>query len=258
MTSDPIRLLDDPSVSEALRADLGHASNAGVHGFDAAAGAASLRIALAAEAGAGAAAGGTSALAKIALATALIGGGAVAAWAATRAPEPAPPTHATVAKPEPIAQVPSTKAQEPGPQTPPSVEPVVLPKVEVEASPEAQAAIPEEPEAVPSERPRVAPRAAKKKTAPAPKAEDFAHEARIVADARRKLSATNGAKEALALLDDAKSEFPRGMLKEERQALRIMALAKLGRSEDARKHAKTFLRKHGRGPYADAVRRAVE
>jgi hypothetical protein len=63
---------------------------------------------------------------------------------------------------------------------------------------------------------------------------------------------------ALALLDEHRREFPRGALVEERDAIRVLALAALGRIEQARHEAQMFLRAYPFSPHAERVRRAIE
>jgi hypothetical protein len=49
---------------------------------------------------------------------------------------------------------------------------------------------------------------------------------------------------ALPLLDEHEQRFPKGQLSEEREALRIEALARMGRKDEARARAARFRRAH--------------
>jgi outer membrane protein assembly factor BamD (BamD/ComL family) len=60
---------------------------------------------------------------------------------------------------------------------------------------------------------------------------------------------------ALKLLDDAQRRFGNGVLGEEREALRIEALAHTGNRTQAASRAKAFLSAHPRSPHASDVRR---
>jgi outer membrane protein assembly factor BamD (BamD/ComL family) len=60
---------------------------------------------------------------------------------------------------------------------------------------------------------------------------------------------------ALSLLSEHAKKFPRGVLAPERDVSRIMALCALGRTEKAKQHAATFVRRHPRSALTDRVRR---
>jgi hypothetical protein len=62
---------------------------------------------------------------------------------------------------------------------------------------------------------------------------------------------------ALALTERHRREFPRGSMIEEREAIRIRALAALGRADEAEREAERFLRAHPFSPHAEQVRRAL-
>jgi hypothetical protein len=59
---------------------------------------------------------------------------------------------------------------------------------------------------------------------------------------------------ALALLDEHARRFPTGMLAEERDASRVLALCAAGRTSEARELAGKFLAAHPRSPAASRVR----
>ena len=264
MTSpDPIRLLDSPDMAASLRADLAQAGNVAVTGLDKTAGLSALQAAIAAEGvtAAAATAASGSMLSKVALGGLIVAGLGVATWAATR-PDPTPPpaVQAPVAsaptavaeaevppppelEPAPVVAAPTdvrTHAAEPDPDPDPDPEP------EVEAEAEAEA---------PS---KARPRKKKKVEASVPEEpleSAVLREARMVREARKLLGVNAG--RALALTREAADEFPRGQLVEEREAIAIRALAKLGRRDAAQTRADRFLKKYGSGPHAEAVRRAI-
>lgn len=261
MTSDPIRLLEDPTALAGVRGDLAHAAAAGLEGLDATAGAASLSTALLAESGAaGGAAASGGVLAKVAMATAAIAIVGGAAWALTR-PQPAPANAVATSRPAPSVE---PEARAPAGLPTPAAE-AVTPAAEIDDSLEEDAAPPEEDVELPAaddaktrprkpRRPHHAGRASDAKSTAA-EADRFAREATLVSDARRALGSNPG--RALALTATAKKEVPKGMLVQEREAIAIRALVALKRNEDAKRRARAFLVKFGKGPHADSVRRAT-
>ncbi len=106
-----------------------------------------------------------------------------------------------------------------------------------------------EPKPAPSRRP------AKKRPAatqqPAPKPVPAKPESSLAAETRlldraRKAVAGGRAGEALSILRDAQTRFPNGVLKQERAALRVVALCDAGKHEAGRKAAAAFSRAHPR------------
>ena len=73
-------------------------------------------------------------------------------------------------------------------------------------------------------------------------------------DHARLALANTDARGALGLLDAYQRSFPRGRLALEAEVLRIDALAKLGRTTEARQHAQTFVRLHPNSVLATRVR----
>jgi len=65
---------------------------------------------------------------------------------------------------------------------------------------------------------------------------------------------TGNAVEALRMLERARSEFPSGALRQEREALTVRALAESHQNEAARRRGEAFLRAFPRSPYAADVR----
>jgi hypothetical protein len=265
--NEPRRMLDDPALSDALRSDLGHATNVEVDGLDMPAGLARLQQAVAVEPAA-AASGGMAVSTKLIVGAAIVGG-AVALWAATR---PASAPDSAQAAPASVVAEASLESE-----TPPGLAPAsrsdevasdhAAPRqvereqeAPVTADVTAETAPPEEP--APSNRsddPRSNEPARShdksRRRSHAPAVSDVQREAKLVAQARRDL-ATDPAR-ALATTERLSEEFAHGVLVEERQAIAIRALARLGRTEEARRRAHDFLQHHGDGPHADAVRRSI-
>lgn len=248
MMSEPTRLLDDPAIAEGLRADLAQAQSVVLEGLDVSAGAAGLKAAIAAETtAAGAGATGAGKVLAIGLTGAVTAGALV--WFALRAPEP---------DPKPVAAAPVVEARGAG-EVSASLDPVPS-LVEPEAG--VAPSIPEPKVTSPSSAPKgeaqsveAAP-ATRKRPRKADKQADYLREAKLISDARTAMK--TDAAEALKLLTDARSEFPRGLLREEREALTILSLQKLGRSRQAKASAKRFLEKHDEGPYAEAIRQVLD
>lgn len=252
MTEEPTRWLDDPSIATTLRADLVHGVAATATGVDYAATLTSLRAAIAAQTGPlapAAMATGTKLGAKVA-ALVIVAGGAIGWWAATREPATGEGTAATkvsavvdVAAPAPAVPEAEITAQ---PLARPSVAPTpqVAPTVPAAAAAAADA---DDDDARPE---RKVVRNAGKGQA------DYLREAKLIAQARKSLA--GDPENTLALTRTLAREFPKGLLVEERRALGIRALAALGRTDEARQQAASFLATYGDGPHAAAVRRATE
>jgi len=100
--------------------------------------------------------------------------------------------------------------------------------------------------------------AAATKLDPKPSGTGAALEAELGAlDAARTMLASGNARGALSLLDAYSRAHPRGRLSLEAEVLRIDALAKSGRSDDASQRAAAFLRRHPNSVLASRVRRYV-
>jgi hypothetical protein len=63
---------------------------------------------------------------------------------------------------------------------------------------------------------------------------------------------------ALARVHDHLSEFPHGQLSEEREYIAVRALARLGRTSEARARAQAFLRRYPAGIYSSPVQRVLD
>lgn len=257
MMSEPTRLLDDPAIADGLRADLAQANSVVLEGLDLSAGAAGLKAAIAVETSAvGTAGAGAGKMLALGLLGTVTAGALV--WLALRSPEPDP--HPRLGAADPVAAAPEA-AGVAAPSEPVSdlSEPDV---VDAEAAPSVVEPEPKpEPDAVPSQAEPEAPArdvaaAARKRPRKANKQDDYLREAKLISDARAAMKTDASA--ALKLLEEARSEFPRGMLREERKALTILSLDRLGRSAQAQASAKRFLKQHGEGPYAAAVRQVLD
>jgi hypothetical protein len=110
----------------------------------------------------------------------------------------------------------------------------------------------DKPEPTASTTPEPAPSAASAAPkAAAPNTEEY----RLLREARRALS-TDPAR-ALALAEEHASRFSGGMLGQEREAIAIEALSRLGRTGQASSRAQAFLRRFPNSPYRNRIERAV-
>jgi hypothetical protein len=217
MTDDPLRLRDDPAQPEALRTLLEQASRPIPPDP---AGAARLARALGPRVPPGAVGGGVALVVLI---------GAGTWWAASHTPsDPSEPTVVAA----------------------PSVAPPAAPVDELEPTPpEGSPSTPEVIEPAPSVR---APRAR------AHPCDDEAArlETRLVAEANGLVERDpRGARALLDRLDDEVGDC--GFMGVEREGLRILALAGLGRTPEARRRADRFLAAHPEGRLARRIRAAL-
>ena len=162
------------------------------------------------------------------------------------APDSAEPPSVVVPAPSIVA--PNIVAPQPSPQqaAPADEPPAAAPGGDLEPSP-APAPEPRNRAA----RPRPAPPPSTEAT-PSDPDERLRQEIALVASARALLAPDP--RSALALLQEGERRFGRGILGEERQALRILALHGLGHSDEAADRAARFLAAHPRSPFADRVR----
>jgi TolA-binding protein len=86
------------------------------------------------------------------------------------------------------------------------------------------------------------------------KAADLREQIALIDGARRAVKAGEGDR-ALESLRRYHDKYPAGSFRPEAAALRIEALAKLGRTSEARALAERFVAEHGRSPLADRVAR---
>ena len=227
---DPPRLLGDPDGPAALRAGLEEMRAAEIPADARDRLARSIGIAPT-PSGAGGGGGTTlPAVAKVGIALGVLGAGAVIWWATHRAP-PAAPT----APPPP----PSTLVVE-APAPPPPIDTAPPPS----AAPSASTATVTPIHAVTT--------AAPAKSVEAPKPD----EATLFRNAGDALRAGNAAR-ALELGDEQASRFPDGTFAQEREVLRIDALAALGRNDEARDHARSFLAQHPESAHRPRLERML-
>jgi len=282
MTSDPVRLFEDPSATPALRGDLVHAAEAELHGLDLAAGLAALQKATASVTSSTTVVAGTSLLTKLGIGAG-VALGAVVLWLGLGGEPEA--SDDRVAAPAVVSAA-ELEADDPrgGPRTRglgERIEGIEAPKapapVQVRPAQPGPANAVAEPEPEPepeSELDATGREAGEPKTtsvtrrkgatgarpagssAASADGDSVLREAKLVAKARSNLARDPA--RALALADEAERDFPRGQLVEERRALAIRALIALGRVDEAQRRAEPFLAEYGRGAHAAAVRRALE
>jgi len=77
-------------------------------------------------------------------------------------------------------------------------------------------------------------------------------------EAASRATKSGSAGRALTLLDQYRRTFPRGKLALEAEVLRIEALARAGQTTDARRQAKSFLKRHPASPLAARVKRYTQ
>ncbi|MEZ4391031.1 MAG: hypothetical protein R3A48_08050 [Polyangiales bacterium] len=151
------------------------------------------------------------------------------------APRPvAPPAQAAAPAPPPAPEV----IAPPAPPSAPVTAPVVAP--------------------APAPAPAVVPppaRAARVRAAPPEAADDLMGELAWIQRAQRSLSRGDGAG-ALAALAEHARRYPRGRLREEREAAQALALCAAGRGDEARAAADRFVAAHPASPQVARVRGA--
>lgn len=279
MTSDPVRLLEDPSAGAVLRTDLVHAAEAELHGLDFAAGLVALQKATATVTSSTTVVASTSLLTKLGIGAG-VAVGVVALWLGLGG-DPEPGEGERVAGPAvssapvldedprggvgapagrsaaPVrAEVPPAPGKpEPAPGKP---EPALEPQPTAAGDAEATEASEPKPASTARRKGATASRTSGEKPAKATEVavDDVLREAKLVAKARDQLARDPA--RALALAEEAERDFPQGQLVEERRAIAIRALVALGRLDEAERRAAPFLAEYGRGAHAAAVRRALE
>lgn len=250
MTADPLRLLQDPATSAALRRDLGAAAR-GVP-YDVGAGLARFEASLSQGTGAAvtsARVGGASGPLAVG-GLLLIGGLAAALGWALAAPEPTPAEFGA----REVAVAPVLSSPVPTPVPPPVVPDVVSAVVVAEPQPQADA-IAVAPTAPRTSKPR-RPKGVRnevsvvKDSGPA----DYLREARSLNAARGQLG--QNAAQALALAEAGIAEFADGTFAQEWEGIAVLALFELGKVDEARARADSFLLRYPSGTYAPRIRQA--
>lgn len=249
-----VRGADDPTPKDRSRNKRAvMAAIAGGAGLAASTAASS--AAAASATGAASTAAGLSIGVKVAAAVLALGAIGVTA---TLVPEMVPDVEApeTTASDEPAPAV----AEEPAPMPAPRARPApsggpAAPTAEEADAPAplpAPAAEPPRPASVARARPRAAPSTA----APEPEpASTLPQEVALLRRAQRAINAERPA-EALTILADHAVRFPGGVMAEEREAARVVALCRAGRAAEARAAAARFLRERPSSPLAARVRAA--
>lgn len=128
---------------------------------------------------------------------------------------------------------------------PPIDAPAIAPPIEI---------TPVQPEAIPAERPRK-PRAAPV-VVPPPAAESSLERERALVAASQAALADGRSTRALDLLDQHARSFPHGVMAEDRDALRVVALCAAGRADDAAEQRTKFFRRWPKSLHASRVRAA--
>jgi hypothetical protein len=233
----PPRLLDDPGLASRLRADMEHAASPDV-GYELAAGIAAFEQAVglldataaaasgppgaaAAAEGAGAAkVAATWSAAKVGLASL---GAAVVVTSAALWPAPSAPQRTSVP--------PRTAA--PAGVAPPAHEPTPEPAHDVDTAEARAAAVPRTPDA------------------------DAELRAETAELGRIKAAIEHDPATAYRMAEQGHRKFPRGMLRQEREGLAVLALWKLGRSREAEARAQAFLLRYPRSPLREPIEREL-
>lgn len=178
------------------------------------------------------------------------------ALAPAASPAPAVVPHATpaatAAKTE-GAPAPRAKPQARAVRAAPSVAPTVAPASAL--APEATDAPEEAVEPVAAAPRELDEPAASTSVVPSPS--PAMQEMKAIARAKRALS-ERAPDQALSILASAARDFPRGYFVEERRALRVLALADKGESEQARREAASFARDYPSGAFTARVKAAAE
>ena len=246
MSSDPIRLRDDQAIPEWCREALLDEASAAPPGFDEAAGLASLRGAIAAAGPAPAARDGVSrwlARSLGGVAAIVTVGAFVAISSSSEESTPPPPTAPAIANESPVSPTTLPAPSEPGiaveslpsaPVPPPRTKPVATPSVGAKqwGAKDIESA------------------------AQSPTAADPLEETRHLAALRR--LAEHDPEAAITFAAEGDRRFPRGILGEEREAIAIACLARLGRPDEANRRAVRFLENYPESPFAPSVRRAAK
>jgi hypothetical protein len=242
MESDPTRWIDDPEVEPALRDDLARLASVRASSIDVSAGAERLEAAIRTGAG-GSGAGGLGGIGPwiVGAVIAVAAGGALLWWALSdRDPPPEPEV---AAAPAPVVVVP--RASEP------TEEPTTVPQ--------AQEALPDEEPSTPQRRrPRVRAEVPEPEI-PAPPAPPPSLQEEMELLGRTRGALRGDPARALALAEEGQRRFPppHGVYREEREAIAILALADLGRRDEARRRSERFLLLYPDSPMSGRVRRAV-
>jgi hypothetical protein len=219
---DPPRWGDDPSLPSRLREDLSSAARHHEQAYSVADGLARFRGSLAAPR-------------PIWQKPWLMGGGggvaivAIAAVGLLRAsPAPTAPRHVAPARtPSAVMAAPVTPSEASEPVAPPALAP------DPPSLPRSPSPLRRKPSAAPSER------------------EEYMQLASVRALAARDPAA------ALAAAAEGDRLYPNGILRQEREAIAIDSLARIGRRDEAARRAEAFLRSYPNGPFSERMKQIV-
>jgi len=147
------------------------------------------------------------------------------------------------------AAVPGLAAMRELPALPPAIDPPAE-EAAIEIEEDATDALPVE---APARAQVRAPARTGKPAVAKPAVDPVAEEVALLAEARSALGAGEASR-AIGLLGRHRKRFPQGLLARERDVSWITALCVLGKVDEARKRADSFLRAHGSSPHAAKVR----
>ncbi len=193
-----------------------------------------------------------------------IGLGAVAIGFYVFSTPEAPSSPATPPQAPVSAPTASPSSQEPDPP-PPQPEPLLEPSSDIQVEPRARSRAPASAARTTSRRPPpTGIRPNREERAPsAPAAtvtnqgapSQLMEEARLLRNARQAVQGSP--RDALASLAEHTQHFPQGLLVEEREFLRVVALARLGRRSQARRVGEAFLQRFARSGHRAEVTRLL-
>ncbi len=264
--SDPERWVDDPEVAPELQEALRRTAAAEPRAYDTDRGLARLQAGLVAAAGASAAGSAAASSVKgwLAWSLAAVGtlglGGAVYVGVTAGSESDVPARVDGADRRSRASSAPgATVSAEPEPESEPSV--MVAAAAEPAARGGGQPFDVPPAEPTPSRR-RIGPPAAapppndEPPVQSAPAAGQLRAETVQLAQVRRALEASPA--EALRLAREGQRLFPHGVFAEEREALEVFALDRLGRDAEARAQATRFVARHPNGPLTSRVRAILE
>lgn len=261
MRAPPLRLRDDPEAPPLARADLERAAHAPASGFDAAKGLAAFETAIRHGNVAGVCSAGSGiagAIGKGVISGVLLVGGAVAMLApkGTSAPDAPPPTkllaassagdlRASPSVPAPTAEIESRPRDMPNPPAP---------SIPSRASPRGAGPLGSAVASGPSRASEAAVASARDQhpSSATPAVSDLQLEMDLVA--RMRAAEPGDPSQALMLAEEGRRRFPGGFFAQEREALAIEALARLGRKAEATERARAFLASYPKSHFAERLR----
>jgi len=194
------------------------------------------------------------------VATVTIVGGTTTAVVVTR-PEPAPVIERASSIERAVVEQEDAARRADADQTAPEPAPVVIPPPPVLDPPTEPAAIDLSPTLDDTLRPEPTrvrkPKAARTESNDASPSSSIEQEAALVSSAQRALAQGRPTR-ALDLLDEHQRRHPHGAMAEDRDALRVVALCRAGRPEEAERRRAQFFRRWPKSLHAARVRGACE